>query len=277
MNPLRNLAEYQVVTDWTFNIDVDFWYLSKTLNHNVDKFIKQMNDITSVYGENTIFIVPAFEILTENSDKYKDLNRTQLIDMALNPPDPRQLDIMPFHFVPYNGTTKMELKPANPQRCTGYNDWYNTETNYRINYMKPNCSLFYEPWYIINTNLSRSDKYKWDNKFVGRGYSKTQRVNTLRHNCFNFIVMKDLFVIHASSTIHVKFNETLRNHWTGKNRELLIKQQRIQYKNKNSCLTPTTSVKIMRFLRAIFLGFGDTAWYYLTSLFTDCHHNECNC
>ena len=140
----------------------------------------------------------------------------------------------------------MLLKPSNPQQCTGYNDWYITKTNYKINYMKSNCSLFYEPWYIINTNISRQAQYKWDNRFIGRGYSKT-RVNTLRHHCFNFIVMKDLFVIHAAQTIHVKLNQTLRNHWTGKNRELLIKQQRLQYKDKKSCLTPTNSVKIVRF------------------------------
>ena len=100
MNPLRNLAEYQVVTDWTFNIDVDFWYLSKTLNHGIGKFIKKMNDITSVYGEKSIFIVPAFEILTENKESYKKLNKSELVDMILHPANPKQIDIMPFHFVP---------------------------------------------------------------------------------------------------------------------------------------------------------------------------------
>ena len=277
MNPLRNLAEYQVVTDWTFNIDVDFWYLSHSLNYNVNKFIKEINKYSMVYGEKSIFIVPAFEILTENKPSYSSLNKSQLLEIIRNPPNPKQIDVMPFHYVPYmndNGD-KMGLFESNFQQCTGYNDWYTTQTNYKINYLKHNCSLYYEPWYIINTNISRNIKYKWDDRFIGRGYSKTQRVNTLRHNCFNFIVMKDLFVIHAAQTVHVKLNQTLRNHWTGKNRELLIKQRRLQYRDKNSCLTPSGTIKFVRFLRAIFLGFGSIAWDYISN--ANCVSGLCKC
>eukprot|EP01084_Bolivina_argentea_P176490 305406_1 len=207
MNALRNLGDYQIWTDWTFNIDVDFWYFSETLNSNIELFISEMNSIinNNNYGYKSIFIIPSFEVLTVNKpDIYGHLNKSELINLIEN-----KNEILPFHW------------DKNAQICTNYNLWYKINKNFELNYFTFNCSLFYEPWYIINSNLSK--KYEWDNKFIGRGYSKTSRVITLRHNCFNFIVMKDLFIIHAAHEIHVKFNQTLRNKWTGKNRQLLIK------------------------------------------------------
>lgn len=249
MNPLRNLAEYGLITEWVLNIDVDFWYLSPPLNENVQTFIDDMQEIVSVYGEKSIFILPAFEILTENDEKYKSLTKSEVKEAV------DSNDLLPFHF----------NHSINAQQCTGYNKWYETEQNYKLNHMQSDCSLFYEPWYIIKTNVSRNKLYEWNNKFVGRGYSKVSRVQNLRYHCFNFFVMSDLFIIHAAKTFHVTFNETLRNQWTGKNRELLIRERRIMLKDRGSCLAHAAPmmVKFTYFVRKLLFGFGQMALDYI--------------
>eukprot|EP01083_Nonionella_stella_P022979 63504_1 len=260
MNPLRNLAEYQVTTEWIFSIDIDFWYLSSTLNDQIHSYLKQMIDITSVHADKSIFIVPSFEVLRENKDTYAQLQKHELVDLI------HQNDIIPFHAVAQydaNNVNKTEWTESNAQGCTEYAKWYGADTNYKLDYEAWQCSLYYEPWYIMKSELSRDAQYQWNNAFVGRGYSKTSRVNVLRHYCFNFYVMKDLFMIHAADTKHVEYNQTSNNYWTAQNRELLIKQRREEYKDRRTCLTPPITVKATNYLRAIVFGFGQVIADYL--------------
>lgn len=245
MNPLRNLAEYQVVTEWTFSIDVDFWYLAHSLNHDIHRNLDLMDNIVAEHGENVVFIVPAFEVMTSNKVEYSSLSKPELMQFIESD------DISPFHFDPRTFSLN-----TNPQRCTDYLKWYSSSSIYEIDPQDADCSLYFEPWYIMKSAVSRKGEYRWDNRFIGRGYSKVQRFNTLRHHCFKMFVLNDLFIIHAAEQIHVEFEHTLRNQWTGKNWEMLIKQRRIQYRERKSCLSAPLGVRGMRLLKAMFLGLG---------------------
>ena len=62
----------------------------------------------------------------------------------------KKSEIVPFH------------ASMHAQRCTNYDKWYNiidknNDIYYVINYQNKNCSRYYEPWYIINSEISRLD------------------------------------------------------------------------------------------------------------------------
>merc|ERR1712176_278007 len=144
-------AEYQVVTEWTFNIDVDFWFLAHSLNHDMDRNLDAMDRIVAEHGDNTVFIVPAFEVMTaENKEGYSSLSKEGLLRFV------ESGDISAFHF-----DLRTFSANSNPQRCTDYVRWYWTEEDYQIDYCarhsywaEEDCSLYYEPWYIMKTAVS---------------------------------------------------------------------------------------------------------------------------
>ena len=110
--------------------------------------------------------------------------------------------------------------------------WY--EINYKL--LNDKCEWGYEPWYIINTNLSKSIKFKWDNNFIGRGYNKVERVYNLRHHCFKFIVLNHLFMIHKQSMHHKeKPIQKEINYWNVFNKQLFSKKRIKYFLDKNSC------------------------------------------
>ena len=121
-NVLRNLAEYQVMTDWIFNLDIDFWYVSDTLNDddNINLLIEGMESMiqSANYGYKTVFVVPAFEIIMETAERfeYSSLTKKQLTDLIYLE------EIAPFH-------EKMWA-----QKCTRYDIWYEAQRPYILNF-----------------------------------------------------------------------------------------------------------------------------------------------
>eukprot|EP01083_Nonionella_stella_P165383 550006_1 len=181
-NALRNLAEHQVQTKWLMTVDIDFNLYSSTMHDSV--YLSRILTNAGAYSDSnhTIFIVPAFAINTsyveQNSTDYNNLTRTQLMSLI-----PHQ--ILPFKS---NVTTG--------QTCTDYSKWYTAQTDYKIKLGRERCSLWYEPFYIMNSNISR--EYAWDSRFVGRQLDKVQRLQFLRYLKFTSIVMRDLFMIHVN-------------------------------------------------------------------------------
>ena len=123
-NVLRNLAEFQVVSDWIFNIDIDFWFLSDTLNskENVNSLTEAMESMieSENHGYKTVFVVPAFEIIMESAQKfeYSSLTKRQLTDLIYLE------EIEPFH------------EQMNAQRCTQYKIWYEAKQPYILNFQQ---------------------------------------------------------------------------------------------------------------------------------------------
>ena len=134
------------------------------------------------YGLKTIFIVPAFEILVTEASQfsYSSLTKKQLTDLIFLE------EIAPFH----QGTRA--------QACNHYEVWYKAKKPYLLNFKRLYCHWAYEPWFIIHKNISSHLLYKWDDWYIGRGLNKVERVYNLRHFCFKFIVMNDLFIIHST-------------------------------------------------------------------------------
>ena len=141
-NALRNLAEHQVETKYVFNIDVDFWHFSALFHDQIAMKSLLFNmDFVTQNHPNSIFIVPSFEINPNyaNSAKLKlemsgPLGRSDLVTNSN--------EFIPFH---------MKSAP-NAQGCTDFDQWYVSETNYKVNYSF--CHYAYEPWYIMNKILS---------------------------------------------------------------------------------------------------------------------------
>eukprot|EP01084_Bolivina_argentea_P199210 340917_1 len=236
-NVLRNLAEYQVETNWIFNIDIDFWFMSNTLNNknNIASLIYGLNSMISEneFGIKTVFVVPAFEINSNNysnnsfeySDYFNSLSKRQLIDLIYLE------DISAFH----DGMMA--------QKCTNYYKWYDIDKPYVIKHKY--CHYAYEPWFIIHRNVSRYSLYEWDNKYIGRGLNKVSRVFKLRHFCFNFIVMHNLFIIHAPDSMvlhHDIVTNQQKEKWHKYNLDLFNNQTNIYLKDKDTCIKQAQSL-----------------------------------
>ena len=242
-NPLRNLAEHQITTKWLINIDIDFIYLSDTFSSpKVETTLKQLNHIISKpeIGNKTIFIIPSFEVIREDVDnidvstRYQSLNKQELVGFIKNE---YLQEIAPFH-------AWMQA-----QKCTNYPKWYTMDKNefsYKIPYWhynyQNNCTWQYEPWYIINTEVSIMEEYQFDNQFVGRGLNKVERVFALRHFCFNFYVLNDLFIIHKPKSLHLDGIENHQNitsedteKWHENNKRLMDKKRKKYYRDPQSC------------------------------------------
>jgi len=235
-NALRNLAEAQVSTDWLFNIDIDFWYLSDTLK-NEDDFVRIIENMNSIINEtqfdaHTVFIVPAFEIIEHEDEAvhfdYSSVSRKQLLDLVYLE------EISPFHV------------HAQAQRCTNYREWYAADRPYVLDLRDTRrgaCHYGFEPWFIMLTSVSRQRQYQWDTRYIGRGLNKVERVYKFRHFCFNFIVLHDAFMIHARDSVvsHGVDNvsEADTKKWYAiEDKMRLFEQSKKQYKrDANSCLT----------------------------------------
>eukprot|EP01083_Nonionella_stella_P304874 1061393_1 len=182
-NALRNLAEHQVNTKWLMNVDIDFELYSSTIHNGIDTILTNASAYSS--SNHTIFIVPAFAMnasyIEDSTTDYNNLTRAQLTSFIPHQILPFQYNIAKHNILIY-------------QRCTAYSQWYKTETDYVIDSTR--CSTEYEPYYIINTAISR--EYAWDSRFVGRHLDKIQRMQLLRYLEFTAIVLRDMFMIHVN-------------------------------------------------------------------------------
>eukprot|EP01083_Nonionella_stella_P178130 628385_1 len=192
INVLRNLADAQVESNWLLNVDIDFWYFSDTLTHQtyIRSLLHTLNRLVAAdkYGIKTVFVVPAFELIRIDGDidfSYNALTKRQLLDLIYLE------ELQPFH-----------MHVRNAQQCTAYKTWYRVNSPFRFDFSKIACGYAYEPWFIIHRNISLQPEYKWNNTFIGRGLNKVERVLKLRHLCFTFIVMNDIFMIHALDIKH---------------------------------------------------------------------------
>ena len=144
-----------------------------------------------------------------------------------------QHEIIPFHL----------MSAPNAQACSDFGKWYGAEENYRVNYSF--CYWAYEPWYIMNTNLSRMRRHQFDNDYIGRGLNKVERTFTLRHYCFDFIVMSNYFIVHGhddkrnksgshSIGYNIK-NERGYEKYVGINEQMFKKQMEHYREQKGTC------------------------------------------
>eukprot|EP01083_Nonionella_stella_P085612 237432_1 len=221
-NALRHMAETQVRTEWVFLVDIDFWYYSQTFS-NLDKHF--FDHIQGIDTDKTVFIVPPFE---EN-------NHTN-ITMDLSAMTKEQL----LHYVSTEQVVPFGVKHSFFQNnfvCTGYEQWYNTSSSYVLNHC---TSMTYEPWYIMRTDVSRKKEYRWRVEYIGRGHNKVSRMVTLRHYCFDLMVMPDLFIIHSATPHQVKkYAKTTQRDsggWQRKNAKRFKKDVARYKSNGHSCL-----------------------------------------
>merc|ERR1711920_1205271 len=112
------------------------------------------------------------------------------------------------------------------------------------------CHYAYEPWYIMNANTSRMRRHQFGNDYIGRGLNKVERTFTLRHYCFDFIVMSNLFIIHGDDVRSNKshsndINEREYAKWIGIN-EKMFKQQKEKYQEQIHSENGTCSTQLFK-------------------------------
>eukprot|EP01084_Bolivina_argentea_P276722 472232_1 len=191
INPLRNLAVSHINTEYVLMLDVDFTYMSHTINLINDNHFELSKGPS-------LMIIPSFSwkiFQQENSYKRTKsylFNKTQLLQLI------GSKSIRSFY--------DKDWTPA--QKCTNYAKWYNATDNYQIKY----CNRMYEPYFIFKTWYAKN-KYKWDSDYIGRGCDDVSHVTWLAYNCFTFQVMHDMFIIHQysnfSSRPHDQFQQTM--------------------------------------------------------------------
>lgn len=127
-NSLRNLAESQVSTEWLFNCDIDFSFFAHSMHHRMASMLEALGRYVAedAYGPNTIFIVPAFEVLTANRNVFNRLDKADVLLLV------EAQDIAPFHDY------------CHAQRCTKYQRWYHEDTDYRLEYQNESCYWAFE-------------------------------------------------------------------------------------------------------------------------------------
>ena len=127
-NSLRNLAEAQVTTQWLFNSDIDFSYFAHSIHHRMGSILEKLNEYIAdpKYGEKSVFIVPSFEVLSENRNVFNRLDKSDLLHLV------QSEDISPFHVA------------IQAQRCTKYDKWYKAEEDYALDYQNKSCYWAYE-------------------------------------------------------------------------------------------------------------------------------------
>lgn len=91
----------------------------------------------------------------------------------------------------------------------------------------------------MRTEVSRDDRFRWNDSYIGRGLNKVERVFRLRHHCFNLVVLHNAFMIHSTS-VHLAqsvSDEAMRERL--ETNLLLFKQQQRAYLNTmDSCTRP---------------------------------------
>jgi len=177
------------------------------------------------YGEKSIFIVPSFEVLTENNRNFAEMSKSDLmLHVAVR-------DMFPFH------------EWCHAQRCTRYHQWYHAVNDYALDYRNKSCYWAYEPWYIMRSDVSRDERYQWNNSYIGRGLNKVERAFNLRHHCFHFIVLHDLFMVHSTSMhlVDVTISNEDKSKWNKFNLNLFLQQKKLYRQNVDSCAFPKSN------------------------------------
>jgi len=183
-NVLRNLAERKVETEWVFHVDVDFWVFGDTFN--LPRFrqgiLQDMYDLADGAKSKAVFVVPAFE-MNKTFATEKEVGSFTRDEIRQN------RNIVQFH-------RNFDVG----HYCTNYARWFGANSIYEVNISR--CALWYEPWVIIKTAVSRMEDNQWPQEMVGRGWNKVARLNMLRHNCFRFWVLPDVFMVHSHDLSH---------------------------------------------------------------------------
>ena len=226
-NAMRNLAAYQVKTIYTLHLDVDFIYMSNTINLiNINK-----SNHHFLVNDKTVWIIPSFEFIKP----YQNDNNYLMDKLMLKSLQFKKKILLPFHSDLWS--------PA--QRCTRYRKWHRKNKDYSIDY----CHSWYEPWIIIKTKYIQNE-YKWDNSYVGRGANKVEHISRLANDCFKFRVIHDMFIIHlySESKKRGKMNKTKITKYQDRMSKKYIKQQKKLCKSPNSCLVQDNYLNICRFV-----------------------------
>ena len=92
----------------------------------------------------------------------------------------------------------------------------------------------------MRSNTSRDARYQWNNSYIGRGLNKVERAFTLRHHCFNFVILHNLFMIHSTSMhlIDVTVSDEEKAKWNKYNLKLFEEQREHFFLDKDSCTHP---------------------------------------
>ena len=95
----------------------------------------------------------------------------------------------------------------------------------------------------MKSDISRDERYIWNNSYIGRGLNKVERAFNLRHHCFNFIVLHDLFMIHSTSMhlVDVTVSSEEKKKWNKFNLDLFLEQKKLYRRDENSCSYPESN------------------------------------
>eukprot|EP01084_Bolivina_argentea_P245326 410754_1 len=274
-NAMRNLATFQVKTEYVSMFDVDFFYMSKAINSININCLYEYDPILIPFDNtnNTnpkLWIIPAFQWRSyEFERKYKNKNKylltkTELIKLI-------ELKIIsPFDFDEWKWG----------HICTDYDKWYNISianngtNNYHIKY----CNPYYEPYAILKTEYSQ--KYKWDNDYIGRGLDDVQHIAFLAYNCFEFQVISNMFIIHEykqlkshnhytqSTNLDIMYNKYVHqfaNVYCNNNSSLCVMNM-----DNKMCEPMLIKDKIYNLLKLDRMG--NTKWNNYLSLLMEIHH-----
>ena len=166
-NYLRNTALNAVKTQYVFLNDGDFLPMKGLFS-----YLKRATKIKLDDEENrkTVLIVPAFE--------------TQR--MELNVPKSKEELLKEVK----HGLVKplCDQCPHNSHKPTNYKKWYETEHSYEVEWKN-----YYEPYIVV-----RSDVARYDERFIGYGFNKVSQLTQLKAQCYRFLVLADVFVIHVA-------------------------------------------------------------------------------
>ncbi|XP_066252461.1 xylosyl- and glucuronyltransferase LARGE2s-like [Euwallacea similis] len=177
INTLRNVGLKHVKTPYSFLVDVDFTPM-KSLFEMLRDNIRSMADLNK-----KALIVPAFEPV--NPDVVLPKSKIQLID-SLN-----RNEVRPFRADVW----------ARGHAPTNYDKWRKEYEPYHVKWQP-----HYEPYVVVKSNVPR-----YDERFLGFGWNKVSHIMELEAQNYDFIVLSDVFIIHASHALswdNAKFKQS---------------------------------------------------------------------
>ena len=187
INILRNLALDHVKSNYVAILDVDFLSSPINTNQHLRSIFASHRLGETKFINNTIYVMPAFEVKHEKFIANTTINRTELpgtreslIEM-MNTIDENE-KVFIFHEDSY--------KPGH--RSTNYTRWTSNleDTSYPIEILE----FGYEP-YIIGTAKSLPRFFE---DFRGYGMNKLSYLVQLYYANFRLRVLRDVFVLHSN-------------------------------------------------------------------------------
>jgi len=184
VNMLRNLALFNIETEYFLLSDVDFMTSQNAHDYLID-FFRRQQDRSKIHS--TLYVLPAFDVF----GKKKDLN-TMLTDVKEVPQTKDKL---------LDTISKKEAETfheywAPGHRATNFDKWYQCNSNngtdpsaelYPINY-----EFMFEP-YVVGTIHA---VHRFDERYRGFGMNKVTWVKEADLRGYEFQVLCDVFVAH---------------------------------------------------------------------------------